>query len=125
MPDPTIQTILSTVNVSENDINSIISSLKNEFKTISITNIVDSVISLMKLVGKLKQLSGSDKKFLVTQLIIFLIKETDIGTIDEISDSILINIVPTIIDKLISVENGELKINPKVNCGCFSFLTKN
>ena len=94
------------------------------FKEIDVSNIIDVVSHLMKLVGVYKNVSGIDKKELVTGLLKRLINETNSGKFDKITDDILLTIVPVVIDKLIDVENGKLVFNPKVKTGCGVFFSK-
>lgn len=110
-----LEQIRDTACIDLKDIYSILADFRNTFGgSVDISNVVDAVTQLMTIVGKFKSVSGSNKKFIVTKLLIQLVKETSVddeSRIEEILDSILINVIPTIIDKLISVENGKLKFN--------------
>jgi len=75
----------------------------------------------MKLVGKIGKLSGSDKKSLVTDLLIYIVNNTDSGEYDKVTDAILLAMIPVVIDKLIEVENGKLVFNPKIKKTCLGF----
>ena len=111
--------IRDTTNIDIKVLYDIVGDFQKSFgKEINVVNLVDAVTRLMKLVGRISKLSGDDKKFIVTKLLIFMVKETGEGEIDEIMDSILINIIPTIIDKLISVENGKLVFNKNATSAC-------
>ena len=114
-----------TSNVSEinnDELLNVVNKFNNSFNIqINIDNILDAVIELMKLVGKLKKIKGHDKKYIVTKLLLHIVENTDSGRFDEVLDAILINIIPIAIDKLILVENNKLKFNKSVNCfSCFS-----
>jgi hypothetical protein len=88
-------------------------------KPIDPANIIDAVTTLMGIVSKLKDVSGKNKKFIVTHMLLFLVKETGEGVVDELLDSVLINIIPVVIDKLIAVENNKLVFNKKSFSSCF------
>lgn len=119
--DVDIKTISDTVGISMEEIVNIIHEFKELFKgDITIHNIMDAVVKMMQIVGKLNKLRGADKKFLVNSVIIYMIKNND--KIDDILEQILIHVVPSVIDSLINVENDAIVINPKIKQSCmFSF----
>jgi hypothetical protein len=118
--DITISDLSKMVELSVIQIKSIVSEFNNRFdKLIDVQNIIDAVVELMSIVSKLRSITGSQKKFLVSKLLIYIIQNTNSGKYDELIDSILIAVVPTVIDKLISVENGEIVINKSTKRVCF------
>ena len=76
------------------------------------------LIDLMKKAGQNTELSGKDKKAFVLDEI-----RKQLELPEDIEDLII-----SLIDILIQVENGKLIINPKVKdgcMGCYGFLKKN
>lgn len=119
--------ISGNVNVSIPEIVELINKFKETFKShINICNLMDAVVELMKLVGQIKKLHGFEKKYLVTTVLIYIVKNETEGEKDTILETILTNMIPVIIDKLISVENDEVMFNPEIQkqvVSCFSFCT--
>lgn len=109
-------------------VNDIICSFKsNNDSNINPTNVINATTELMKLVGNLKNVSGPNKKIVVTKVIVFLIKENSEGHIDEFMDAILENVVPVVIDKLVMVEGNKLVFNRKIKSklsSCFGSRSK-
>lgn len=115
--------IVAVTKISGEKLVEILDNFKKLFgDDVNITNVVDAVTKLMEIVGKIKKLSGNDKKFVVTKSLIYLVKNTNQGSFDEVMDTILINVIPTVIDKLIVVEKGQLHFNESVNSCCIPFL---
>ena len=116
------QIINSDININQDEINKILNIFKLKFKSdFNLQTITDALLILMEEVGKIKKLKGTDKKTLVTNILIYIVKNTDIGTFDDVIDSVLINLIPILIDKLILVENGKIHFNKnsiKQNCFC-------
>lgn len=81
---------------------------------VTITNVIQVSTKLMGLVGKVKNLDGQQKKFVVIQLLMYFVNNTGSGKIDAFMDSILINVIPAAIDKLVEVEKGNLVFNADV-----------
>jgi hypothetical protein len=111
----TLTQISETIDVTIEELDTIIKDFHSKFKeNVTIQTVTEAVIILMQQIGKISKLNGNDKKFLVTKLLIHIVNETDSGSLDEILDAILLNIIPILIDNLISVENGNLIFNPKI-----------
>ena len=68
---------------------------------------------LMQHVENYKNLSGSQKKDLVISILKHIIDITDGPGNDAIWDPILKQLVPTLIDTLITVNDGKLKLRKK------------
>ena len=110
----TIKKISETLSLTEGEVECIIGDFKKNFnENITVQSVTDAVVNAMKVVGTIKKLNGDDKKFLVSSILIYVVEETNVGEMDMILDNILKNIIPIMIDKLISVENGNLKFNNK------------
>lgn len=120
--------ISGNVNITIPKIIEIIHNFREVFKhNINISNIIDSVVELMKLVGQNSKLCGYEKKYLVSTILIYIVKNETVGEKDTILETILINLIPVIIDKLISVENEEIVFNQEIKkqvVSCFSACTK-
>lgn len=71
-------------------------------------NFIEAVTFCMKEAGKITQMDGKDKKSLVLINLTFCIQ-----------DPTLKELIPFLVDQLISVEKGKIRINPKIK-----FLTK-
>lgn len=109
-----IKNISDTLCLTEEEVKNIIEDFKKNFdKNITVQSVTDAVVSAMKVVGKIKKLNGKDKKYLVSSILLYIVDETNIGEMDLILDNVLKNIIPVMIDTLISVENGKLKFNNK------------
>ena len=110
---------MSTISSTETA--NIISKFKNNFKEdINIKNVTEAVITLMKIVGKLSKLNGHEKKSVVTEVLVLIINEINLGEFDEVMDTVVSTLVPVIIDNLISVQNGKIVFNEKTKkkCSC-------
>jgi len=92
---------------------------------LSIGNITEIVIDIMKQVDVINGMSGVQKKTLVLNILNRLVERTDSGSYDEQIDSILKIIIPTLIDKLIDIDQGRLKIKKNVfKFNCFTQFCK-
>ena len=78
---------------------------------ITIINILSICLDLMRLVVKIPNLKGSEKKDLVLRSLNLLLVKTN-------SDSKLIQIIPYFIDKCIDIEKGSIRISVPQSC-CF------
>ena len=114
-----LEHIKDNTSLTIDKVNELIESFKNSFGgNIDASNVIDAVTELMKIVGKIKKLPGKDKKFIVTRILIHIVHETNQGPLDDLMDNILINIIPILIDKLVSVEQGKLVFNRQVRDHC-------
>lgn len=104
--------ISENIGLSVADVEQVVIDFHEKFEEgINVQTVTDAVIELMAIVGKFKKLSGENKKNLVTEVLIFIVHETDSGEFDTILDHVIVNIIPVLIDRLISVENGKIIIN--------------
>jgi len=105
--------INENVDFTAKEIEAIIEEFKEKFKeNITVQSVTDAVITLMSIVGRYSKVSGQDKKFVVTKVLLHIVHTTDVGgEADTILDTILINIIPILIDRLVSVENGNIVLN--------------
>ena len=84
------------------------------------SNIMEVVVRLMRyLARKQKRLTGQQKKKLLVDALLLVLDETDSGSL-EVFEPLVKNMVPTIVDNLIDVEKGKIKLNKRAKCfsGC-------
>jgi hypothetical protein len=83
---------------------------------ISPLNIMDILLKLMKKAEVISNLKGEDKKRLVLEAVEFLLKKSNL-------EETFLKFLPNLIDSIISVEKGEIKIKENISkkllC-CFS-----
>lgn len=84
-----------------------------DLEDFSITNLSKVLPKLMKHVENYKNLRGSQKRELVIKMIKHIIDITDGPGNDEFWDPILKDLVPGLIDTLVEVNDGKLRIRPK------------
>ena len=82
----------------------------------SINNLMSILPQLMKHVKKYKSLSGLEKRSMVISMLKHIIDITDGPGNDALWDPILKNLVPSIIDTLVEVDKGNLRINRNNSC---------
>jgi hypothetical protein len=80
---------------------------------ITVGSVTVAVIDCMTMVGQIDRISGSDKKQLVIDMLIYIVNHTDSGSY-EVMDPIIVCAVPIMIEALIDVEKGKLRFNPKI-----------
>ena len=103
----------------------IIETLVDTLQGFSLDNIITLVPRLIQHVENYKNLSGENKKNLVIKMLNHIIDVTDCPGDDEILDPIMKRMVPPLIDTLIEVNSGQLKLKKKpsfMKCilGCMS-----
>lgn len=107
----------------EDYVNSAVTDFKKNFESdITLGNIIDAVSVMMKIVGKFETIPGQDKKLIVTKLITILVRDS--GHFDSTLEDVIVYVVPSTIDNLISVEKGKLSFNKRIHRGCLAFLKK-
>ena len=82
----------------------------------SINNLMSILPQLMKHVKKYKSLSGIEKRTMVISMLKHIIDITDGPGNDDLWDPILKRLVPSIIDTLVEVDKGNLRINRNNSC---------
>ena len=103
----------------------IIETLVDTLEGFSLDNIITLVPRLIQHVENYKNLSGENKKNLVIKMLNHIIDVTDCPGDDELLDPIMKRMVPPLIDTLIEVNSGQLKLKKKpsfMKCilGCMS-----
>jgi hypothetical protein len=91
---------------------SIVESL-GDLEDFSVSNLMSVLPKLMKHVENYKNLRGSQKRELVIKMVKHIIDITDGPGNDEVWDPILKQLVPGLIDTLIQVNDGKLKLRKK------------
>ena len=79
---------------------------------VQLENLVEATIITLKEVSKIYKLKSQHKIDLIVDILIYVIDNTDAGSL-EVLDPILKKMIPGIIDNLLQVENGKLVINKK------------
>ena len=82
-------------------------SLRN--KDITYENAPDVVMQLMELVQAMRHLRGEEKK----QAVLGAVKLAIDANFDGVAD-VLMKIIPSMIDRIIDVDNGEIVIDPRI-----------
>jgi len=101
---------MSSTIVSVEKLEALKSKIKEAFpEGVTDTDIVYCVVACMTMVGQI-EISGQQKKDLVMDLVIHCMTVNDVGPSDS-SESTLKLIIPHMIDRLISVEQGKLRFN--------------
>ena len=85
---------------------------------IQLENIMDAVIIIMGTTKTLNNLNSKQKKDLICDILIYVVDNTDSGALESL-DPIIKKMIPNVIDTIIQVEDGNLKINSQ---GCLSKL---
>ena len=85
---------------------------------IQLENIMDAVIIIMGTTKTLNNLNSKQKKDLICDILIYVVDNTDSGALESL-DPIIKKMIPNVIDTLVQVEDGKLKIN---SSGCLSKL---
>ena len=84
-----------------------------DMEEFSVSKLMSVLPTLMKHVENYKNLRGSQKRELVIKMVKHLIDITDGPGNDEVWDPILKQLVPGLIDTLIQVNDGKLKLRKK------------
>ena len=87
-------------------------------------NIMETVVrSIQYLKRKQRKLTGQQKKKLVVDALLLVLDETNSGSL-EVFEPLVKNMIPTVVDNLIDVEKGKIKLNKRKKsclsllCGC-------
>ena len=87
---------------------------------INLDNLMDATMKLLKEITEIYFLNGEEKKEFICDVLCYVIDNTDAGALESM-DEVIKKLIPTIIDNLILVERGELKINKKITKRCWCF----
>jgi hypothetical protein len=87
-----------------------IAPLVEDFKIESIMKVVPKII---KHVQKYKSLSGLEKKTMIVSMLSHIVDITDGPGDDDLWDPIIKRLIPSVIDTIVLVDKGKLKLNTK------------
>lgn len=79
---------------------------------INLDNLMDATMKLLKEMTDIYFLNAEEKKEFICDVLCYVIDNTDAGALESL-DEVIKKLIPTIIDNLILVEKGKLKINKK------------
>ena len=85
---------------------------------IQLENIMDAVIIVMGTTNKIHKLTADQKKDFICDILIYVVDNTDAGSLESL-DPIIKKMIPNVIDTILRVEGGNLHINSP---GCLSKL---
>jgi len=85
---------------------------------IQLENIMDAVIIVMGTTNKIHKLTADQKKDFICDILIYVVDNTDAGSLESL-DPIIKKMIPNVIDTILRVEGGNLHIN---STGCLSKL---
>ena len=81
-----------------------------------IENIMDVLPQIIKHVQHYKNLNGKQKKDMIVAMLKHLIDITDGPGNDDIWDPIIKRLIPSVVNALVKVDQGKLKLNTKAPC---------
>lgn len=94
---------------NKSKIDGIINSITHfNYQEMSVSDIPKIVIEVMQIVEKIKGISGIEKKQLVVEIVTKMVDDSDLAGN---SEKFILPLIPSLIDKLIEVDNGHLQIN--------------
>lgn len=77
---------------------------------ITYENAPDVVMQLMELVQAMRHLRGEEKK----QAVLGAVKLAIDANFDGVAEDVLMKIIPSMIDRIIDVDNGKIVIDPRI-----------
>ena len=88
-------------------------------------NMMDVIVRAMRfLTLRKRKLTGQQKKKLIIDSLLVVLDETDSGSL-EVFEPLIKTMIPTVVDNLIDVEKGKIRLNKKsrscvnkLTCGC-------
>ena len=81
-------------------------------------NIMDTVMGCVRFLAQTKRkLTGQQKKKLIIDALLLVLDETDSGILENFEPLIKI-MIPTVVDNLIDVEKGKIKLNKGIRVSC-------
>jgi len=81
-----------------------------------IENIMDVLPQIIKHVQHYKNLNGKQKKDMIVAMLKHIVDITDGPGNDEIWDPIIKRLIPSVVNALVKVDQGKLKLNTKAPC---------
>ena len=118
--------------VSEGNLNVMVAARKTSKDTIALkkfvlencpngvdhSNVMEAVVKCVRFLAKAqKKLTGQQKKKLIIDALLLVLDETDSGFMEGFEPLIKV-MIPTVVDNLIDVEKGKIKLNKGIRSGC-------
>ena len=110
--------------IINNDLTKIIDSLNSSFTDFSLDKISILIPKLIIIAEKYKTLRGVEKKELVIELLKNIVSKYDNVNENSILEPIILQLVPSMIDTLISVDKKQIKLKKTPLINCFKCLRK-
>jgi hypothetical protein len=103
-------------NGADDDVIKVYNELKDKIKIANVHDLPEIIIQTMLIVEKYTNGSAIDKKELVIQVVVKTIDDSDVfGNYEDI----VLPMIPILIDKFISIDNGHINFNNvSGNCCC-------
>lgn len=116
---PVIETITTEIKPAKKQVDflldieakALIETIAPAVEDMSIENIMTILPQIIKHVQKYKQLNGKQKKNMIISMLRHIVDITDGPGDDELWDPIIKRLIPSIIDTLVKVDKGKLKLN--------------
>jgi len=81
-------------------------------------NVMEAVMKCVRFLAQTKRkLTGQQKKKLIIDSLLLVLDETDSGILENFEPLIKV-MIPTVVDNLIDVEKGKIKLNKGVRSSC-------
>lgn len=122
----------STQSLGDSDVKITVSARKTSRETIELKkfilqnfpqgidhgNTMEAVISCVRFLAESKRrLTGQQKKKLIIDALLLVLDETDSGILESFEPLIKV-MIPTVVDNLIDVEKGKIKLNKGIRKRC-------
>ncbi|MHA2082193.1 MAG: hypothetical protein ACXABD_00425 [Candidatus Thorarchaeota archaeon] len=122
----------STQSLGDSDLKITVSARKTSRETIELKkfilqnfpqgidhgNTMEAVISCVRFMAESKRkLTGQQKKKLIVDALLLVLDETDSGILESF-EPLIKNMIPTVVDNLIDVEKGKIKLNKGIRKRC-------
>ena len=122
----------STHSLSDSDVKITVSSRKTSKETLELKkfvlqnfpqgidhgNTMEAVISCVRFLAESKRrMTGQQKKKLIIDALLLVLDETDSGILESFEPLIKV-MIPTVVDNLIDVEKGKIKLNKGIRKRC-------
>jgi hypothetical protein len=89
---------------------------------VNLTNLIEATVIVLKEVSKLYKLKPQHKIDLIVDILIYVIDNTDAGSLEAL-DPVLKQLIPGVIYNILQVEEGKIIIKPKTQHICARILS--
>ncbi len=112
-----------TSPIDTNDVVDIGEKIIEMFPTgVNLSNLIETTVIVLKEVSTLYKLEPQHKIDLIVDILIYVIDNTDAGSLEAL-DPILKQLIPGVIDNILQVEEGKIIIKPKTQHICCKILS--